>query len=77
MKPTHPRYVPSPSMQKALEAIQWRTVHCMVKCRKDAARRILAGGPCTYVGHRPLQVAQRYLRFVAHLRRKQLATQRV
>lgn len=62
---------PSPAMQRALEAIAWRTPAIMNKCRKDAARRILAGGDCTYVGHRPLKIAQRYIRFLAHVRRKQ------
>jgi hypothetical protein len=64
-------YTPSPAMQKALAAIAWRTPAVMIKCRKDAARRILAGGDCTYVGHRPLKIAARYARFAAHIRSKQ------
>jgi hypothetical protein len=48
----------------------------MIRCRKDAARRILAGGPCTYVGHRPLQIAQRYIRFLAHVKRRHQLTLR-
>jgi hypothetical protein len=66
-------YKPSPAMQKALDAMAWRIPAVMIRARKDAARRVLKGGPCVYVGDRPLLIAQRYIRFVAYLRRKEQA----
>jgi hypothetical protein len=63
-------------MQRALDAMAWRVPAAQWRGRKDAARLILAGGGCTYVSRYPLEIAQRYIRFVAYLRRKQQLTAR-
>lgn len=47
-----------------------RMAHHYHRSMKDAARRVLTGDPALNVRERPLLIARRYIRFLAHVRRQ-------
>lgn len=49
-----------------------RIAACIHRAHKDAARRVLNGDPSMNVRERPLLIARRYIRFLAHVRRGRL-----
>lgn len=60
-------------LAEAEDMMRQRIAACIHRAHKDAARRMLAGGdPAMNVRERPLLIARRYIRFLAHIRRGRL-----